>query len=149
MQKNKSPGNDRLTKKFYECMVVWKTLIYRKKILRLQCSWVRRLYDDSFHEWKVIPLKLIKKSFGSHFKFDSNILFNISCINDFPYFYLNIFRNWKKYFSTIPETPLCILSQYLWFSKFIIVDKSYVNFPNFLNKNISFVSDLVNEYCNF
>ena len=35
----------------------------QKKAISLQCSWVRNLYDDSFHEWKVIPLKLIKKSF--------------------------------------------------------------------------------------
>ena len=57
----------------------------------LQCSWVRRLYYDSFHEWKVIPLKLIKKSFGSHSIFHSNLLFNISCINNFPSFYLDLF----------------------------------------------------------
>ena len=81
---------------------------------------VRRLYDDSFHEWKAIPLKLIKKSFGSHIKFHSNLLFNISCL----------FCNWKKYFSTNPETP------------------SYVNFTNFSTKIINFVSDLVNENCN-
>ena len=110
---------------------------------------MRRLYDESFHEWKVIPLKLINKSFGSHFKFHSNIFFNISCINDFPSFYLDIFCNWKRYFSTNPETPLCILSQYLWFNKFIIEDNSYANFTNFSNKNINFVSDLVNENCNF
>ena len=110
---------------------------------------MRRLYDDSFHEPKVIPLKLIKKSFGSHFKFHSNLLFNIFCINDFPSFYLDIFCNWKKYFSTNPETPSCILSQYLWFNKFIIVDNSYVNFTNFSKKNINFVSDLVNENYNF
>ena len=42
-----------------------------------------------------------------------------------------------------------ILSQYLWFKKFIIVDISYVNFTNFSNKNINFVSDLVTEDCNF
>ena len=126
-----------------------KNVNIQKKIISLQCSWVRRLYDDSFHEWKVIPLKLIKKSFGSHFKFHSNLLFNISCINDFPSFYLDIFCNWKKYFSTNPETPSCILSQYLWFNKFIIVDNFYVNFTNFSNKNINFVSDLVNENCNF
>ena len=70
-----------------------KNVNIQKKIISLQCSWVRRLYDDSFHEWKVIPLKLIKKSFGSHFKFHSNLLFNISCINDFPSFYLDIFCN--------------------------------------------------------
>ena len=124
-------------------------LIYRKKVISLQCSWMRRICDNSFHEWKVIPLKLIKKSFGSHFKFHSNLLFNIFCINDFPSFYLDIFCNWKKYFSTNPETPSCILSQYLWFNKFIIVDNFYVNFTNFSNKNINFVSDLVNENCNF
>ena len=38
-----------------------KNVNIQKKISSLQCSWVRRLYDDSFHEWKVIPLKLIKK----------------------------------------------------------------------------------------
>ena len=27
----------------------------------IQCSWVRRLHGDSFHEWKVILMKLIKK----------------------------------------------------------------------------------------
>ena len=94
---------------------------------------------------KLIPLKLVQQSFGSHFKFQSNLLFNISCINDFPSFYLDIFCNRKKYFSTNPETPLCILSQYLWFNKFVIVDNSYVNFNNFSNKNINFVSDLVND----
>ena len=41
------------------------------------------------------------------------------------------------------------MSQHLWFNKFIIVDDSYVNFTNFSSKNINFVSDLVNENCNF
>ena len=78
-----------------------------------------------------------KNSFGSHFKFHYNLLLNITCINDFPYFYLDIFCNWKKYFLTNPETPSCILSQYLWFNKFIIVDNSYVTFTTFLNKIMS------------
>ena len=98
---------------------------------------------------KIIPLKLIKKIFELHFKFHNNLLFNISFINDFLSFYLDIFYNSKKYFSTNPQTPSCILSQYLWFNKFIIADNSYVNFTNFSNKNINFVSDLVNENYNF
>ena len=32
-------------------------------IIALQCSWIRRLYDNSFHEWKLIPLYLIKMVF--------------------------------------------------------------------------------------
>ena len=126
-----------------------KNVNMQKKIISLQCTWVRRLCDDPFHEWKVMPLKLIQKPLGSHFKFQSNLLFNISCINDFPSFYLDIFCNWKRYFSTNPETLSYILLQYLWFNKFLIVDDSYVNFTNFSNENINFACDLVNENCNF
>ena len=63
-----------------------KNVYIKKKIIRLQCSRVRRLYDDSFHEWKVTSLKLEKKSFGSHFKFHPNLLFNISSIMIFQPF---------------------------------------------------------------
>ena len=45
------------------------------KIVSLQCSWIRRLYDNNFHEWKLIPLHLIALSFGSKFKFHSNGFF--------------------------------------------------------------------------
>ena len=34
------------------------------KIIALQFSLIRRLYDNFFHEWKLIPLYLIEKSFG-------------------------------------------------------------------------------------
>ena len=37
------------------------------KFIALQCSWIRRLYDNSFHEWKLIPLYLIEKSLGTSF----------------------------------------------------------------------------------
>ena len=29
------------------------------KFISLQCSWVKRLFDNCFHNWKVIPLHLI------------------------------------------------------------------------------------------
>ena len=31
------------------------------KFIALQCSWIRRLYNDSFHDWKLIPLYSIEK----------------------------------------------------------------------------------------
>ena len=43
------------------------------KIVNLQCSWIQSLYDDNFYEWKLIPLHLIAMSFGSEFKFYSNV----------------------------------------------------------------------------
>ena len=32
------------------------------KIIPLQYSWIKRFYDNSFHEWKLIPLYLIENS---------------------------------------------------------------------------------------
>ena len=29
------------------------------KFVSLQCSWVEKLFDDCFHEWKIIPLHLL------------------------------------------------------------------------------------------
>ena len=46
-----------------------KNVDINSKIASLQCSWVKRLYDDKFHEWKLIPLHLIKSTFGIDFKF--------------------------------------------------------------------------------
>ena len=51
------------------------------KIIAAQCSWIRRLHDNSFHEWKLISLYLIKKSFGIAFKFHSNLLCKSNKIN--------------------------------------------------------------------
>ena len=39
------------------------------KFVRLQFSWVKKLYDDCFHEGKIKPLHLLWKYFGPHFKF--------------------------------------------------------------------------------
>ena len=34
------------------------------KIISLQCSWLWQLFENSFHQWKVIPLFFISKTFG-------------------------------------------------------------------------------------
>ena len=57
-----------------------KNVDINKKIASLQCSWIKRLKDDSFHEWKLIPLKLIKKSLDDDLKFYSSLSFNKSYI---------------------------------------------------------------------
>ena len=50
-----------------------KNLDISYKIVSLQCSWIRRLYDNNFRKWKLIPLHSIALSFGSKFKFHSNV----------------------------------------------------------------------------
>ena len=31
------------------------------KVISLQCSWIKRLYDNSSHPWKIIPSYLTEK----------------------------------------------------------------------------------------
>ena len=75
-----------------------------KKIISLQCSWVKRLYDDSFLEWK-ISLRLIKNVFGNSFRFHANVDFKRHHVKSFSNYYRDILFNWKKYSSQKPEVP--------------------------------------------
>ena len=83
------------------------------KVISLQCSWVKKLYDENFHEWKVIPLHLIRITFGQNFKFHSNLSYDTKLLTSFPVFYKNIFRYWSQHFTVSPELPSCTLSTFL------------------------------------
>ena len=61
------------------------------KIISLQCSWLRKLCDENFLEWKTIPSHLISKYFGKSFKFHSCLSFDRKLLIKFPKFYKNIF----------------------------------------------------------
>ena len=45
-----------------------KNVGLRNKIISMQCSWVRRLFKDDFHDRKVIPLFLISQHFRYGFQ---------------------------------------------------------------------------------
>ena len=45
--------NERTCKDYKDCGL--KRVDISPKIVRLQCSWVQRLYDNNFHENKLIP----------------------------------------------------------------------------------------------
>ena len=85
-----------------------KNIDIKSKIISLQCSWVKKLYDENFHEWKIIPLTLIKIHSISNFDF------NVS-LSWFPEFYINIFHSWKNTFTFLSLTASCLRSQFLWF----------------------------------
>ena len=73
-----------------------KNIDIRFKFVSLQCSWVKKLYGDCFHEWKMIPLHLLNKYFGPSFKFHSNLHFESKLLRHFPSFYKQILMNWKN-----------------------------------------------------
>ena len=60
------------------------------KITSLQCSLIKRLYDNSFHAWKVIPLFLIKNYLGKNFAIHSNLSIKQKIVKKRPKFYQEI-----------------------------------------------------------
>ena len=54
------------------------------KFVGLQCSCIKKKYNDCFHGWKIIPLNLLNKCFAPSFKFNSNLHFEIKLSKDFP-----------------------------------------------------------------
>ena len=106
----------------------------------MQCSWVERLFEDDFHDWKVIPLFLIGKHLGKNFKFHNNIDINNEVLSKFPSFYQDIFIKWINNFTSKPTVPSMILSEFIWFNSNIKVDSKPVHFFFFYSdKNLNFV----------
>ena len=113
-----------------------KNVDLRNKITSIQCSWVKRLFEDDFHDWKVIPLFLIGKHLGKNFKFHNNIDLSKDILSKFPSFYQNIFIKWINNYTAKPTLPSMILSEFIWFNSNIKVDSKPVHFSFFfLTKN--------------
>ena len=110
-----------------------KSVDINLKVISLQSSWVNKLYDENFHEWKVIPLHLIRITFGQNY--DTKLL------TSFPVFYKNIFRYWSQHFTVSPDLPPCILSSFLWYNKDILISNKPIYFKQFSN-NLSYVTQL-------
>ena len=81
-------------------------------------------------------------SFGTKFKFHSNIFLKKTSLKNLLPFYRDIFINWKTQFSSSPETPACLLSQFLWFNKYIQTEDNPVCLTKFVAKSIAFLSQL-------
>ena len=112
------------------------------KIISLQCSWLPKLCDENFHEWKVIPSHLINKYFGKSFRFYSCFSFDCKLLIKFPKFSKNIFFQWIRSYSAFSELPSCIMSNFLWFNKHILIDKKSIFFRYFSDKGLNFVCQL-------
>ena len=46
-----------------------KNIDFPNKIIAPLCSWIRRLYNNYFYKWKLIPLYLTEKIICTSFKF--------------------------------------------------------------------------------
>ena len=78
-----------------------KDIDIEKRIKALRLSWVKRLYDDTIHEWKIIPKFYFEK-------FEMNIFYPNLKIDlrgsMLPKFYKNIVAEWEEVAVCNPQT---------------------------------------------
>ena len=106
----------------------------KNKITSIQCSWVKRLFEGDFHNWKVIPLFLIGKHLGKNFKFHDNTDRSNDILSKFPSFYQDIFLKWINNFAAKSTLPSMFLSEVIWFNSNMKVDSKPKHFFFFLTK---------------
>ena len=111
-----------------------KNIGLRNKMTSIQCSWLKRLFEDDFHDREIILLSLIGKHLGKNFKFHNNIDTSDSILSKFPSFYQDILIKWVNNYAVKPTLPSMILSEFIWFNLNIKVDSRPVHFSFFLLK---------------
>ena len=119
-----------------------KNVDMSSKISNLQCSLIKKLYNQNSHDWKLIPLHFTNNASGKNLIFHSNLSFKTSVLHRFPPCYANILLSRKINFSHISYTPSSIGSQFLWFNNYITNDNNSVHFKEFSRHNINFINQL-------
>ena len=114
------------------------------KIASLKCSWIRRLYNECHHDWKIIPLNYINNALGKNFKFHSTFSIPNKTINSLPSYNKDIINSWCKYYSCTPKFSSLVSSQFVWYNSYIKTDE-VVCYKDFADKKINFVSNLFDE----
>ena len=66
------------------------------KIASLQRSWIKQLYDNSFQEWKLIPLHLMNVTITPTFKFYPSLALSFQ-VDQFTKFHQIVFQFWSKH----------------------------------------------------
>ena len=122
-----------------------KNIGLRNKMTSIQCSWLKRLFEDDFHDRKIILLFLIGKHLGKNFKFHNNIDTSDSILSKFPSFYQDILIKWVNNYTAKPTLPSMILSEFIWFNLNIKADSRPVLFSVFSAKNLNFNGQLFND----
>ena len=113
------------------------------KIISLQCSWVKRLFDNTTHSWKIIPHYLINVVLGNNFVFHSNLSINEIKLKKFPNYYRQLLYKWMKHFSCNPILPSMIASECLWYNKNIKIDGKTIYYQSLFSENgLNYVGQL-------
>ena len=121
------------------------------KLLAMKISWIKRILDDNFHPWKILPTWLLAPLGGSSI-FHYNLQledrdFNI--VKTFPTFYQELIELWCKISYQKPSDIIQIYNQSLWYNSFIFRQGKPIFNLSFINKGILKVRDILHDAGNF
>ena len=116
-----------------------KDIDIESRIKALRLSWVKRLYDDSDHEWKIIPNFYLEKYAKNIFNPNLKIKVN----NNLPKFYKSVILLWEKVSVCDPITMENVLVQPIRYNGRILVNRNVITWKdavdlyiqNFYNEN--------------
>ena len=121
-----------------------KNVDINTKLKALKLTWVRRLSDDNYHPWKVLPREYLTLPNGDsvfHRNFESNP-FLLRKLNSLPTFYKDLLRYWSEVSHCDINCAELILSESLWYNTFIKIHANTVYFEEFSLVGINKVKDL-------
>ena len=115
----------------------------------MKLKWVKSLLSQDDANWKVIPKYHFQK-FGSNFLIFYYNIDNINGLNakHLPEFYSNLLNTWIKSSYKHGKQMLTfndIRKQIIWGNQFIKLNKKCLVFPSWINSNLIFINDIINE----
>ena len=125
-----------------------RDLDIERRLRALRLSWVRRLYDETEHEWKIIPTFFIEK-------FAKNIFYpnlKIKIKNKLPAFYKNVIQAWEEISACNPLTMENVLVQPIRYNGKILVNESVIAWKDASNlfvQNFYDENGRLMEWCEF
>ena len=81
----------------------YKDVDIESKIESLKLSWVKRLCDNNFHAWKIIPLALLDSCGGLAVSHSNLSAESLSYSKTMPNFYVNLVISWESFSRKFPE----------------------------------------------
>ena len=116
------------------------------KLKALKMTWIRRLVDNNFHRWKIIPRKYLTYANNEiichrNLPFDQTVL---NKINGIPVFYVDLLKRWSGLTNSLSEDVNMILTESVWLNRSILIDNRSVFNSSFSTLSINTVRDLYN-----
>ena len=120
-----------------------KMINFEKKVESWKFIWIKKAVTKPLSSWKIIVDKMIPNVTLDYL---INCPFHYNDLKAYiPPFYLSILNVWETIHGKEPKTVTDILSQNLWYNKFIRIGGSPIHWPHWIERGILKINDLLDN----